>query len=82
MRHVAAYLLAVLGGNDKPDAAALKNIIEAGGGTVDEEALKKVLLILSPQITRFVELIITHGYVFRKTRDMTMRLYICSSYAM
>jgi ribosomal protein L12E/L44/L45/RPP1/RPP2 len=42
MRAVAAYLLASLGGNANPDAAALKSILEAGGVEVDAEAIDKV----------------------------------------
>jgi ribosomal protein L12E/L44/L45/RPP1/RPP2 len=39
MRLIAAYLLAVLGGNPNPDAAAIKNILNAAEVSVDEEQL-------------------------------------------
>merc|ERR1712135_216855 len=45
MRYVAAYLLAQLGGNDAPDAAAIKAILGSVG--VDEEKLNKVISELS-----------------------------------
>merc|ERR1712212_1272748 len=46
MRYVAAYLLAQLGGNDAPDAAAIKAILGSVG--VDaEEKMNKVISKLS-----------------------------------
>lgn len=39
MRHVAAYLLCVLGGNATPSAADVTSVITACGGEVDEEQL-------------------------------------------
>jgi len=43
MKYLAAYLLAVLGGNSSPDATTIKNILNAGGSTVDDEKLNKLL---------------------------------------
>eukprot|EP00029_Vermamoeba_vermiformis_P005295 TRINITY_DN1799_c0_g1_i1.p1 TRINITY_DN1799_c0_g1~~TRINITY_DN1799_c0_g1_i1.p1 ORF type:complete len:110 (-),score=46.16 TRINITY_DN1799_c0_g1_i1:44-373(-) len=43
MRYVAAYLLAVLGGNATPDAAAIKKILSAVDVNVDDAALNQVL---------------------------------------
>jgi len=43
MRYVAAYLLAVLGGNATPDAAAVKKILSSVDVNVDDAALNKVL---------------------------------------
>merc|ERR1711914_28661 len=43
MRYVAAYLLAQLGGNDAPDAAAIKAILSSVGVDADEEKLGKVI---------------------------------------
>ena len=42
MRYVAAYLLAVLGGNDKPSAAEIKKILSSVGIDADDAAIKKV----------------------------------------
>ena len=39
MRHIAAYLLAVLGGNATPSAEDVTNIITSAGGEADEAAL-------------------------------------------
>merc|ERR1711955_24567 len=47
MRYVAAYLLAQLGGNDAPDAAAIKAILSSVGVDADEEKLGKVISELS-----------------------------------
>ncbi|KAL0237976.1 hypothetical protein GEMRC1_012450 [Eukaryota sp. GEM-RC1] len=43
MKHVAAYLLAVLGGNKDPSAETLTEIIASVGGSVDSDALNKVV---------------------------------------
>lgn len=43
MKHVAALLLLKLGGNDAPDAAAIKAVIEAAGGEADEAAITSLL---------------------------------------
>ncbi|XP_028915263.1 60S acidic ribosomal protein P2 [Ornithorhynchus anatinus] len=43
MRYVAAYLLAVLGGNDSPALKDLKKILDSVGIETDDERLKKVI---------------------------------------
>jgi hypothetical protein len=43
MRHVAAYLLAVLGGNDQPSEADIKKILSSVGIDADDAQLKKVV---------------------------------------
>merc|ERR1719231_793627 len=40
MRYIAAYLLAVLGGNESPSEKDVTAILEAVGVSVDEERLK------------------------------------------
>merc|ERR1712235_123797 len=47
MRYVAAYLLAQLGGNEAPDADAIKAILSSVGVDADEEKLSKVISELS-----------------------------------
>jgi len=47
MRIIAAYLLAVLGGNDKPDAKAVKAILDSVGATADDAQLTKLIGELS-----------------------------------
>mmetsp|Transcript_4789 Transcript_4789/g.11438 ORF Transcript_4789/g.11438 Transcript_4789/m.11438 type:complete len:111 (+) Transcript_4789:41-373(+) len=42
MKHVAAYLLAVLGGNASPSAKDVKAILSAVDAKVDDAALEKV----------------------------------------
>ena len=51
MRYVAAYLLAVLGGNKEPSKSDLEKILGAVGLEVDNERLDKVLNILYIQET-------------------------------
>jgi len=43
MRYLAAYLLAVLGGNENPGEADIKKILSSVGIDADAEALKKVI---------------------------------------
>ena len=43
MRYIGAYLLAVLGGNANPDAAAVKAILAAQNVTVDAAVLDKLI---------------------------------------
>ncbi|RAM39445.1 hypothetical protein DOZ52_29225, partial [Enterobacter hormaechei] len=43
MRYVAAYLLAVLGGNANPSAKDIKNILGSVGIEADDERLNKVI---------------------------------------
>ena len=42
MRYVAAYLLAVLGGNNSPSARDIKSILGSVGIEADDERLNKV----------------------------------------
>jgi len=43
MRYVAAYLLASLGGNASPDAAAIKAILDSVGVSSDATSIDKVV---------------------------------------
>ncbi|XP_029428203.1 60S acidic ribosomal protein P2-like [Rhinatrema bivittatum] len=43
MRYVAAYLLAVLGGNNSPSAKEIKKILDSVGIDTDNERLNKVI---------------------------------------
>ncbi|XP_030077343.1 60S acidic ribosomal protein P2 [Microcaecilia unicolor] len=43
MRYVAAYLLAVLGGNNSPSAKDIKKILDSVGIEADNERLNKVI---------------------------------------
>eukprot|EP00591_Stephanopyxis_turris_P004887 CAMPEP_0195511286 /NCGR_PEP_ID=MMETSP0794_2-20130614/3662_1 /TAXON_ID=515487 /ORGANISM="Stephanopyxis turris, Strain CCMP 815" /LENGTH=114 /DNA_ID=CAMNT_0040638853 /DNA_START=95 /DNA_END=439 /DNA_ORIENTATION=+ len=47
MRHIAAYLLLRLGGNDAPDADAVTNVLTAVGVDADADAVAKVVADLS-----------------------------------
>lgn len=46
MRYVAAYLLAVLGGNTSPSAKDIKNILGSVGIETDDDRLNKVFNFL------------------------------------
>jgi len=43
MRYVAAYLLALLGGNEKPSESDIKKILSSVGIDADPACLKKVV---------------------------------------
>ncbi|XP_042322318.1 60S acidic ribosomal protein P2 isoform X2 [Sceloporus undulatus] len=43
MRYVAAYLLAVLGGNESPNSKDLKKILDSVGIETDDERVNKVI---------------------------------------
>lgn len=43
MRYVAAYLLAVLGGNDKPTDKDIKKILSSVGIDADADSINKVI---------------------------------------
>lgn len=47
MRYVAAYLLAVLGGNKNPSASEIESILGSVGIEADKERLDKVISELS-----------------------------------
>lgn len=47
MRYVAAYLLAVLGGNESPTSKDLKKILDSVGIETDDERMNKVPLALN-----------------------------------
>ncbi|NXD12977.1 RLA2 protein, partial [Nothocercus nigrocapillus] len=44
MRYVAAYLLAVLGGNESPTSKDLKKILDSVGIETDDERVNKVVI--------------------------------------
>ncbi|KAJ1515679.1 60S acidic ribosomal protein P2 [Coelomomyces lativittatus] len=47
MRHIAAYLLAALGGNESPSANDIQKILESIGIDADQDQLNKVIDELS-----------------------------------
>ena len=47
MRIIGAYLLAVLGGNESPDAATITKILDSVGATADEAEVEQVISKLS-----------------------------------
>lgn len=43
MKHLAAYLLLTLGGNEKPSAADIKKVLESVGIEADSDRLNKLI---------------------------------------
>ena len=62
MRYVAAYLLAVLGGNENPTAADIEKILGSVGIDVDEEKLGKVISELKGKNINEVGVIVDHEH--------------------
>ncbi|XP_026524015.1 60S acidic ribosomal protein P2 isoform X2 [Pseudonaja textilis] len=58
MRYVAAYLLAVLGGNESPNSKDLKKILDSVGIETDDERVNKVISELNG---KNIEDVITQG---------------------
>lgn len=50
MRHIAAYLLLVLGGNESPSADDVKKVLSSAGVEVDEDRLSKLLSSLEGKV--------------------------------
>lgn len=69
MRYVAAYLLAVLGGNESPTAADIEKILGSVGIDVDEEKLSKVISELKGK--NISEVI--HYNIIKMHRSLTRR---------
>uniref|UniRef100_A0A8C8SMB9 Large ribosomal subunit protein P2 n=1 Tax=Pelusios castaneus TaxID=367368 RepID=A0A8C8SMB9_9SAUR len=59
MRYVAAYLLAVLGGNESPSSKDLKKILDSVGIETEDERLNKVIGELNG---KNIEDVIAQGY--------------------
>ncbi|XP_068598377.1 ribosomal protein, large P2, like [Brachionichthys hirsutus] len=59
MRYIAAYLLAALGGNEKPGAKDIKKILDSVGIEADDTRLGKVISELSG---KSVDEVIASGY--------------------
>lgn len=64
MRYVAAYLLAVLGGNSSPSAKDIKSILGSVGIEADDERLNKVLLLPPLTTSRFQTFLIQVLFVY------------------
>ncbi|XP_043856717.1 60S acidic ribosomal protein P2-like [Dromiciops gliroides] len=58
MHYVAAYLLAVLGGNNSPNSKDLKKVLDSVGIKADKECMKKVIGKLS---SKNIEDVIAQG---------------------
>ena len=59
MRYVAAYLLAVLGGNNQPSEADVKKILSSVGIDAESAQLKKVITELNG---KNIEDVLAEGY--------------------
>jgi large subunit ribosomal protein LP2 len=57
MRHIAAYALLVLGGNDAPSVADVEKVVKDAGATADKEQIEK--LVAAMEGKQFHELVET-----------------------
>ena len=71
MRYVAAYLLAVLGGNKSPSKKDITNILESVGLDVDDEQLNKVGSIVSSTFLGFK----IRAFLTRSSRSSKERMW-------
>lgn len=67
MRHVAAYLLAVLGGNNSPSAQDVKTILASAGVDADESRLSALLKELEGKVHALFIYILR--YIYRTFRN-------------
>jgi len=74
MRYVAAYLLAVLGGNENPSAADIKKILSSVGIDAEDDKLKKVISELNGKDIQ--ELIVEGTYLINQNVDLLLLLLL------
>ncbi|OMO97633.1 Ribosomal protein 60S [Corchorus capsularis] len=72
MKVIAAYLLAVLGGNASPSAADLKDILGSVGAEADDDSIELLLSeVKGKDITELIasgrEKLASHSYQYRGT---------------
>ena len=72
MRYVAAYLLAVLGGNENPTAADIEKILGSVGIDVDGEKLGKVISELKGKNISEVRIRVTDICMYLVSRSQTL----------
>jgi len=65
MRYVAAYLLAVLGGNESPSSADIKKILSSVGIDAEDDKLKKVISELNG---KNIQELIAEGKLLQKVQ--------------
>ena len=76
MRHVAAYLLAALGGNDSPSASDIKAILSSVGVEADDASLKTVVDSLKGKVrTRLLDINMRENFVLNTYYSLLCRLY-------
>ena len=51
MRHLAAYLMLMIGGNEKPTAEDIKSVLESVGAEAEDEKIEKLLADLEGKNT-------------------------------
>ena len=82
MRHVAAYLLAALGGNDSPSASDIKAILSSVGVEADDASLKTVVDSLKGKVrTRLPDINMRENFVLHIILSIRSCL-LCSLYSL
>ena len=61
MKHIAAYMLCVLGGNANPSAADVKKVLQAAEANIDDGAIDKIVESLGGKSAEEVEALIKDG---------------------
>ena len=75
MRYVAAYLLAVLGGNQSPSASDLKKILGSVGIDAEDDSIDKVIKELNGKDVQEVIAAGTYFYILINLKNLW---YSCS----
>merc|ERR1711977_195016 len=67
MKVLSAYMLAVVGGNDKPDVAAVKKIMDSVGITLDDGEAKSLEELVEEMAAKELSEILEAGHKKLKT---------------
>merc|ERR1712216_935013 len=67
MKVLSAYMLAVVGGNDKPDVAAVKKIMDSVGITLDDGEAKSLEELVEEMAAKELSEILAAGHKKLKT---------------
>ena len=61
MKHIAAYLLLLVGGNAAPTADDIKKVLSAGGVEADDEALTRLMTAVDGKSIEDIAELVTEG---------------------
>ncbi len=75
MKHIAAYLMLLVGGNAAPTADDIKKVLSAGGVEADDEALTRLMAAVEGKVRSncvikivFLIFMVSIGFIAHKAR--------------